>query len=396
VIRLASDTFARAGYAPVETPMFEATEVFERGVGETSEVVGKQMYTFEDRGGRSLTLRPEGTAPVIRAVLEHLVARGALASPPVKLAYAGPMFRQERPQKGRMRQFTQIGIEAIGSESPLVDAEVVELGATFLEALGTDTTLLLNSIGHPGEGCRGRYQETLRSFLSEHEDELAAVDRERIQTNPMRTFDSKEEATIAVMAGAPLITEYLCDGCRDHFEKVRSILDDLGVAYELEPRLVRGLDYYTRTAFEFKAAGLGSQDTVLAGGRYDGLAESLGGPRLPGIGFAIGVDRLMLLPTEDLDVSRTVDAYVAAAREDLRVAALKLAADLRREGLTVLLDLQGRSLNGQLKDAARNGARRTIVLGAEGAGDGEVALRGPGGGGQEMVPLDGLASRLRP
>jgi histidyl-tRNA synthetase len=393
LVRLAMETFARAGYQPVDTPMFEATEVFERGVGETSEVVGKQMYTFDDRGGRSLTLRPEGTAPVMRAVLEHLVTRGALPAPPVKLAYAGPMFRHEQPQKGRMRQFFQVGIEAIGSEMAAVDAEVIETGAAFLAALGAETNVLLNSIGHPDESCRGEFQRVLGEFLRSHESSLAEIDRERTTSNPMRTFDSKERATIEVMKGAPLITDHLCEDCRSHFDEVRGLLDDLGVAYELDSRLVRGLDYYTRTAFEFKAPSLGAQDTVLAGGRYDGLAESLGGPRLPGIGFASGVDRLMLIPNA-LEAAPSYDGYVVAAGEDMGAEALKLASELRRAGFSVLTDLQGRSMKGQLKDAVRQGARLGIILGGEELAAGEVTLRDLSTATQERIPVGELESRL--
>jgi histidyl-tRNA synthetase len=393
LVRLAMETFARAGFLPVDTPIFEATEVFERGVGETSEVVGKQMYTFEDRGGRSLTLRPEGTAPVMRAVLEHLMIRGALAAPPVKLAYAGPMFRHEQPQKGRMRQFFQVGIEAIGSESPLVDAEAIETGAAFLDALGAETRLLLNSIGHPDASCRGEFQRVLGEFLRAHESALAEIDRERTISNPMRTFDSKERATIEVMKDAPLITDHLCDECRSHFEQVRSLLGELGVPFELDPRLVRGLDYYTRTAFEFKAPSLGAQDTVLAGGRYDGLAESLGGPRLPGIGFASGVDRLMLIPNR-LEGALSYDAYVIAAGEGLESEALELTAKLRRRGFSVLLDLQGRSMKSQLKDAVRSAARVAIILGPEEAASGDVTVRDLATATQERISRDELESRL--
>ena len=288
---LAGGTFEKSGYEYIETPIFEHTEVFERGVGETSEVVGKQMYTFTDRADRSLTLRPEGTAPVVRAVLEHSLDRGPL---PVKLYYVGPFFRQERPQKGRYRQFSQLGIEAIGADDPLIDAEVIEIGWRFLSDLGIDPKLEVNSIGHVDPSCRQGYLSTLVAWLTERSDEIASVDRDRIETNPLRTFDSKEEKTIAAMKDAPLITDHLCDACRKHFDDVKVLLDDVGVPYEVQPRLVRGLDYYTRTAFEFTAGGLGSQNAVGGGGRYDGLSEVLGGPQLPGIGFALGVDRIVL------------------------------------------------------------------------------------------------------
>jgi histidyl-tRNA synthetase len=286
-----------------------------------------------------------------------------------------------------------VGIEAIGSEAPLVDAEVIETGAALLDALGAETTLLLNSIGHPGPDCRGEFQRVLGEFLKEHESSLAEIDRERTISNPMRTFDSKERATIEVMKDAPLITDHLCDECRTHFATVRSLLDDLSVAYELDPRLVRGLDYYTRTAFEFKAPSLGAQDTVMAGGRYDGLAESLGGPRLPGIGFASGVDRLLLIPNA-LEAAPSYDAYVIAAGEDLASEALKLATSLRRSGYSVLLDLQGRSMKGQMKDAVRSGARLGIIVGGDELAAGEVTLRDLGTSTQERVPLSELESRL--
>src|ERR687896_1733815 len=313
VTRLAFDLFADAGYAPVETPILERTELFERGVGETSEVVGKQMYTFTDLGGRSLTLRPEGTAPVIRAVLEHGLHRGAL---PVKLSYAGPMFRQERPQKGRFRQFFQVGLEAIGSDSPLVDAEVIEVGQRFYSRAGVDTTLMLNSIGHLEEGCRPTYIKLLVDYLSKREDELATEDRDRLRTNPLRMFDSKEAKTIAVMKEAPVITDHLCAACKAHFEMVRGLLDDLDVAYELEPRLVRGLDYYTRTAFEWVAGGLGSQNAVGGGGRYDGLSEALGGPPLPSIGIAPGLDRIMMASSSEASKPGRIDVYVVGLGHD--------------------------------------------------------------------------------
>ncbi|HEX2057519.1 MAG TPA: histidine--tRNA ligase [Actinomycetota bacterium] len=389
--RRALDTFARAGYAPVETPAFEHTEVFERGVGATSEVVGKQMYTFLDKGGRSLTLRPEGTAPVMRAVLEHHLERGPL---PVKLAYASFMFRQERPQKGRFRQFFQVGIESIGSDDPAVDAEVVEVGVRYLREMGVECTLLLNSIGHPAESCRGGYVKLLADWLRDRVDELAPVDRERAETNPLRTFDSKEAATNEVMRDAPLITDHLCDACAGHFADVRSLLGDVGVEHELEPRLVRGLDYYTRTAFEFVSGDLGSQSAVGGGGRYDGLAESLGGEPLPGIGFALGLDRILLASAAPAEPPGSIDAYVVAATPDARRAAFALATRLRNDGVGVELDLAGRSMKGQMKDAARSGARWAVILGAEELAAGAATLRDLANGDQEQVPLDDLGRRL--
>ena len=379
----ASGIFEKSGYDYVDTPMFEHTEVFERGVGETTEVVGKQMYTFEDMGGRSLTLRPEGTAPVVRSVLEHNLHRGPL---PVKLYYVGPFFRQERPQKGRFRQFFQVGIEAIGADDPFIDAEVIEIAWRLLSEVGVQPRLLLNSIGHRDPSCRGAYLDTLVEWLREREGDLAPPDRDRIGTNPLRTFDSKEEKTISLLAGAPVITDHLCDDCRAHFEEVRSLLEEVGVSFELDPRLVRGLDYYTRTAFEFVAGGLGSQNAVGGGGRYDGLSESLGGPPLPGIGFALGVDRI-LLATED---RHWIDpgpphVYAIAQGDEARRDIFKLVTELRRAVVQVEFDVMGRQMKGQMKDADRSGARWAAIVGDEELSSDEVTLKDLKSGEQERV-----------
>ena len=392
VLRLAMDTFARAGYAPIDTPIFEHTEVFERGVGEATEVVGKQMYTFTDRGGRSLTLRPEGTAPVMRAVLEHNLHRGSL---PIKLSYAGPMFRQERPQKGRYRQFFQVGIEAIGSDDPRVDAEIIEVGTRFYRAAGVETRLLLNSIGHVDPSCRQGYVKVLVEYLESNETALAAEDRERIGTNPLRTFDSKEAATVAVMEGAPVITDHLCGSCREHFEAVKGLLEDVGVGYELNPRLVRGLDYYTRTAFEWVAAGLGSQDAVGGGGRYDGLSESLGGPPLPGIGIAPGIDRILLARSAE-ELGSGVDVYVVALGEEAKRAAFRLVTELRGRGVGADLDLMDRSMKGQMKDASRSGARWAVIMGDEEITAGTAALKDLESGEQRNVTFEELHREVSP
>ena len=394
VTRLAMDTFAQSGYAPVDTPIFEHTEVFERGVGETSEVVNKQMYTFTDLGGRSLTLRPEGTAPVMRAVLEHALDRGPL---PIKLAYVGPMFRQERPQKGRYRQFSQLGIEAIGSDAPAVDAEVIEVGHRFLREAGVESRLLVNSIGHVDPSCRGGYLDELRTWLEANLERLGDEDRERWRTNPLRTFDSKDAKTQAAITDAPLISDHLCDACRKHFESVRHLLGILGVGFELDPRLVRGLDYYTRTAFEFVAGELGAQNAVGGGGRYDGLAEALGGKALPGIGFALGLDRIVMARRDDgtARVAGPIDVYVVSVGEEARVEALKLATRLRTAGIGADLDLAGRGMKGQMKDADRSGARWAAILGDEELGAGTVTLRDLGTGEQTEVPVAAVEANLR-
>lgn len=384
----ASGLFERSGYDYVDTPMFENTEVFERGVGEGSEVVGKQMYTFEDMGGRSLTLRPEGTAPVMRAVLEHGLDKGPL---PAKLYYVGPFFRQERPQKGRYRQFFQVGIEAIGSDDPAMDAEVIEIAWRLLTEADVRPRLLLNSIGHPDPTCRGAYLDALVGWLEDRADRLAPVDRDRIKTNPLRTFDSKEETTIALLKDAPLITDHLCAACKSHFEAVRSLLDDVDVPYNLEPRLVRGLDYYTRTAFEFVAGGLGSQNAVGGGGRYDGLSESLGGPPLPGIGFALGVDRI-LLATEG---GHRADpgpphVYAVALGDAARRDVFKLVTDLRRAVVRAEFDVMTRGMKGQMKEADRSGAGWAVIVGDDELAKGEVTLKDLRSGDQEAVARDDL------
>ena len=391
ITRSAMDSFAAAGYSPVETPAFEHTEVFLRGVGEASEVVGKQMYTFEDLGGRSLTLRPEGTAPVVRAVLEHGLDRGAL---PVKLAYASAMFRQERPQKGRYRQFFQVGIEAIGSDSPVVDAEVVEIGWRFLQDEGVEPRLLLNSIGHLDGSCRIGYLDTLRSWLEQNADALAVEDRARVTTNPLRTFDSKEPETVEAMKSAPVITDHLCDSCRKHFESVRTLLSDVGVPFDVDPTLVRGLDYYTRTAFEFVAGGLGAQNAVGGGGRYDGLSESLGGPPLPGIGFALGLDRILLAQPATEAADAPVQAFVVALGEEAARAAFRVVTELRSTGIGADMDLSGRGMKGQMKGADRSGARYAVIIGDDELGAGEATIRDMTSGEQRRVPFAEIARSI--
>jgi histidyl-tRNA synthetase len=390
---LARSTFAAAGYAPIETPAFEHTEVFARGVGETSEVVNKQMYTFPDKGGRSLTLRPENTAPVVRAVLEHNLHRGPL---PVKLYYAGPQFRQERPQKGRYREFFQIGIEAIGAPGPTIDAEVIELGHRFLRGAGVEPRLKVNSIGHPTDDCRLGYNRALVDYLRANVDDVASGDRGRIETNPLRTFDSKEERTREVMSGAPLITEHLCPDCKAHFERVQELLRAVGVPFDVDPRIVRGLDYYTRTAFELTAGGLGSQDAVGGGGRYDGLAQSLGGEYLPGIGFALGVDRILLAAGDEGPSRRSqVDVYVVAAGEDAAGPAFALACRLRAGGIGAEIDHMARGMKGQMKDADRSGARWAAIIGPDELAAGEVTLKDLKEGLQERVAVDDVEGRTR-
>jgi histidyl-tRNA synthetase len=391
IIRVGEDLFKRYGYRRVETPAFEDTGVFERGLQEGSEIVTKQMYTFTDRGSRSLTLKPDATAPVVRAVIEHGLDRAGL---PVKLYYTSPIFRQERPQAGRRRQFTQIGVEALGSPGPEIDAEVIELAAAVLKAAGLQAALALNSIGHPG--CRSEYLPVLVEFLNAHREELSKDSQFRIDRNPLRVFDSKEETDLRVMAGAPLIGDYLCGSCADHFDAVKELLTSAGVEFVVQQTLVRGLDYYTRTAFEFTSIGLGSQDAVGGGGRYDGLSEALGGDPLPGIGFALGVDRIALA-LESLGPAGepALDVYVATAADSQRRTALDAARRLREAGISADLDFMGRGLKAQLKAADRAGARWAVVLGEREAAEGKVTLRDMASGEQSEMELDKVAAMVK-
>jgi histidyl-tRNA synthetase len=351
----------RAGYQRIETPAFEATELFARGVGESTDVVQKEMYTFEGGDTQTLTLRPEGTAPVCRAYLEH----GMHKQPqPVKLWYLGSYFRRERPQKGRFRQFWQVGAEAIGSDDPAVDAESVLLLAEILEALGVRALLRISSLGMPLN--RLRYRDRLQEYLRANAGRLSADVVARIDLNPLRAFDSDDPGTRAVMAGAPRLLDELDREDSEHFAEVLALLDAAGLPYDVDTALVRGLDYYTRTVFEFTSADLGAQSGVGGGGRYDGLIEQLGGPPTPGMGWAAGVERMLLAGSVAHDAAPPLDLFVAYAKPELRDAAFRLAADARRAGHAARLELGGRSLKGQLKQADRAGARYVAILGEEG------------------------------
>jgi histidyl-tRNA synthetase len=381
----AAAIFTRAGYERIATPAFEDTELFERGVGRSTDIVRKEMFTFEDKGGRSITLRPEGTAPICRAYLEHGMRKLAQ---PVKLFYVGPFFRHERPQAGRYRQFHQVGAEAIGSDSPLVDAECIALLAGLLAELEVPgVELRLGSLG--SLEARRAYLEELKSHLHAHEGDLSEDVRERIDVNPLRAFDSGDEGTRGVMAGAPTIVERLEGEDAEHFAEVRALLDAIGVAYEIDPTLVRGLDYYTRTIFSFVCERLGAQSEVGGGGRYDGLIEQLGGPPTPAIGWAAGIERI-LLALGDSPESAGRDAFVAVADDGQRLRALGLVAELRGAGLAAELDLGGRGMKGQLKHADRIGARSVVILEA----DGSVQLRDMASGEQRPVEIAAVLDEL--
>jgi histidyl-tRNA synthetase len=351
-----------AGYRRIETPTFEATDLFARGVGEATDIVQKEMYTFDDGGGRSLTLRPEITAPVCRAYLEHGMHKLAQ---PVKLWYLSSCFRAEAPQRGRYRQFWQFGAEAIGSATPETDAELIVLLAELLEAAGVrETRLRLSSLGTPA--TRAEYREELQAYLRAHEDQLAEDVRNRIELNPMRAFDSGDRGTQAVMRSAPTLLDRLHPDDAAHFDAVRALLDDAGLRYELDPTLVRGLDYYTRTVFEFTSDALGAQSGVGGGGRYDGLIELLDGPPTPATGWAAGVERMLLAAREVQPAPELVDLFVALAKRDGTRSAFELALEARRAGLQAQLELAGRSLKGQLRHADRIGARYVAIVGENG------------------------------
>ena len=355
-----------AGYERIETPVFEDTDLFARGVGEATDIVQKEMYTFTDAGGRSLTLRPEGTAPVCRAYIEHGMHKLAQ---PVKLWYLSSFFRAEAPQRGRYREFWQVGAEAIGSAKPETDAELIVLLAELLDSLGLrGTRLHISSLGNPE--TRAEYREELKAYLRLNEQELSQEVRSRIDLNPLRAFDATDARTRAVMSGAPALVDRLATEDADHFGEVRSLLDQAGVSYEIDPTLVRGLDYYTRTVYEFKSSELGAQSTVGGGGRYDRLIEQLDGPPTPASGWAAGVERMLLAATDVPTSPNLTDLYVALAEPDAGPEAFRLAREARRAGLRAQLELVGRSLKGQLKHADRLGARYVAIV-----GDGATSLK---------------------
>ena len=375
------------GYRPIQTPAFEDTALFQRTSGEGSDVVQKEMYTFEDKGGRSLTLRPEGTAPIARAYLEHGLHR---EGQPVKLYTIATMYRYAAPQRGRYREHWQLSVEAIGSADPAVDAELIQLYDELLARLGvTNYELQLNSIGD--ENCRPQYIERLTKWLDEHDDELDDEARQKRATSPLRVFDVKNEQVQAALADAPKIGEALCDDCRDHFERVRALLDDYAVEYTLVPTLVRGLDYYTRTTFEFVDEAIGAQSSICGGGRYDGLIQQIGGRPTPGIGFGAGIERLLLsMEAEGVPAEpRGLDVFVALVEADNKPRVLPLVAELRRAGLRTEVDYGGRSLKGQLTHARRLGAQAVVEWGPE-----RSTIRRSGEPDEEVATAE-LAERLK-
>ena len=382
------------GYREIRTPIFEHTELFERGVGEATDIVEKEMYTFKDRGNRSISLRPEGTAAVVRAYLENRLYAGPQ---PVKLYYLGPMFRYDRPQAGRYRQFHQFGVEALGSHDPALDAEVMAMAMDLYSRLGLrEIELHVNSLGCPQ--CRPVFRERLREFFRERDGVLCRHCRDRLERNPLRILDCKEEGCRGAAQGAPTVLGSLCSPCEDHFRAVLGYLEQLGVPYTVNPYLVRGLDYYNRTAFEVVARDVGAQSSIGGGGRYDGLVEACGGPDVPGIGFASGLERVLLaMERQGISVPSPpgLDVFLVAADEAAREQSLVLVQQLRKSGLAADRDYMGRSLKAQMKFAGKLGVGLVAICGAGELARGAVILRDMRTGIQEEVPLSKLVEEVK-
>lgn len=362
------------GFKEIRTPVFEHTELFQRGVGDTTDVVQKEMYTFDDKGGRSITLRPEGTAGAVRAFLEHGMFNDAL---PVRLCYLLNCYRYEKPQAGRWREFQQFGCEIFGSASPAADAEVISLANEIISSFGIeDIELQLNSIGCPE--CRKNYHAALKEYFNSYRDELCGTCLERLDKNPMRILDCKSPVCKAIAEKSPVITDYLCDECADHFDNVKKHLEALGIAYTVNPRIVRGLDYYTRTVFEFVSTAIGSQGTVCGGGRYDGLVSELGGPEVPALGFGMGTGRLqMVMETQGISLpdDEPCAVYIAPMTEEARYKAAAMVCDLRANDIIAQTDVMGRSLKAQMKYADKIGAEYTAVLGDDEMAKGLITVK---------------------
>lgn len=358
----ALDVASKFGYKEIRTPVFEHTELFQRGVGDTTDVVQKEMYTFDDKGGRSITLRPEGTAGAVRSFLENGLCNEAL---PQKVCYLISCYRYEKPQAGRLREFHQFGVECFGTASPLADAEIIALAKSIFDTLGVrDLSLEINSIGCPK--CRAEYHKALKEYFASRKDELCDTCKGRLDRNPMRILDCKSPICHEIAQGAPVVIDYLCDECKEHFEKVQKYLDAQNIEYKINPQIVRGLDYYTKTVFEFVSNSIGAQGTVCGGGRYDGLVEELGGQHTASLGFAMGLERLMLLMEAqgcEFPQAEKPDLFVVALGEKATLKALEIAKDMREEGFSALLDLNQRSIRAQMKYADKLGAKFNVVIG---------------------------------
>lgn len=375
------------GYKEMRTPVFEHTELFQRGVGDTTDVVQKEMYTFDDKGGRSITLRPEGTAGAARAFLENGLSNEAL---PQKICYLTSCYRYEKPQAGRLREFHQFGIECFGATSPLADAEMISLAKQIFDELGVkDLHLELNSIGCPE--CRAEYHKALKEYFSQYKDKLCDTCNDRLERNPMRILDCKSPVCSEIAKGAPVVLDYLCDECKEHFEKVKFYLDAANIEYIVNPQIVRGLDYYTKTVFEFVSDAIGSQGTVCGGGRYDGLLEELGGQHTPSLGFAMGLERLQLVMEAqgcNFPEPSRPDLFIVAMGEKATLKAVEIAKDMRDEGFSVVYDLNGRSLRAQMKYADKLGAKFNVVIGDNEVENKIVSLKDMATGESSEINLD--------
>lgn len=383
-----ADIAMNYGFREIRTPVFEHTELFDRSVGDTTDVVQKEMYTFNDKGGRSISLRPEGTAGAVRAYLEH----GLFNEPsPFKVFYQTSCYRYEKPQAGRLREFHQFGVECFGTESPAEDAEIIALADEIFSFLGVKgLELRINSIGHPE--CRENYQKALYDYFKAHEDELCDTCKERLERNPMRILDCKGESR-ELLDNAPVVLDYLCDDCKDHFEKVQKYLDAMGIAYTIDPRIVRGLDYYTKTVFEFVSSEIGAQGTVCGGGRYDGLCQQLGGRDIPALGFGMGMERLMLLLRAqgiELPKAQNPELYIATAGDAASLRAAVIVHNLRAQGVFCLTDTVGRSIKAQMKYANKVHADFVAVIGDNELQSGKVNLKYMPTGEQQEITLQQL------
>ena len=379
------------GYKEMRTPVFEHTELFQRGVGDTTDVVQKEMYTFDDKGGRSITLRPEGTAGAARSFLENGLSNEAL---PQKICYLTSCYRYEKPQAGRLREFHQFGIECFGATSPLADAEMIALAKQIFDELGVkDLHLELNSIGCPT--CRAEYHKELKEYFASRVDELCDTCRDRLDRNPMRILDCKSPVCSEIAKDAPVVLDYLCDECKEHFEKTKSYLDAMNIEYIVNPQIVRGLDYYTKTVFEFVADSIGAQGTVCGGGRYDGLIEELGGQHTPSLGFAMGLERLQLVMEaqgcEFPEPSRP-DLFIVAMGDKATLKAVEIAKDMRDEGYSVVYDLNGRSLRAQMKYADKINAKYNVVIGDNEVDTKSAVLKDMATGEQSDISLETFVS----
>lgn len=392
--RLYSDVCHRYGYEEIRIPTFEQTDLFQRGVGDTTDVVQKEMYTFDDKGGRSITLRPEGTAGVVRSFIEN--GMGSLPSP-VRMFYNITAFRYENVQKGRLREFHQFGLEAFGSEGPEIDAEIISTVKLFFDEIGlSKTKLCINSIGCPS--CRSKYNEVLKDYFRPHIDKLCEDCRSRFEKNPLRMIDCKVESCGVIAKDAPRLIDYLCGECDEHFAKLKANLDLLGISYEIDSGIVRGLDYYTRTVFEFKSENVGTQGTICGGGRYDGLVEEIGGPHVPGIGYAMGVERLLMeCEAQGIEFGNpnNVLVYFAAMSDSAKALVSKLVFDLRKAGIGAEQDLMNRSFRAQMKYAGKAKIPYLVVIGDDEVSSGQIKVKRMEDGVEEQIEIDNLISYMK-